>query len=604
MQVRVFRSLLMLVLILSSLILSGCEAVVQKGFKPASDWSRGMPVGRPANGSLGLAVEGTGWRIHLVWPYQTERGGRIRYLQMDRAATPVVDRDLELPSGQLRAPRLLLADSGRLHLFWVNRPTSGAGRELWYALLDSDGRLAGEVKRVSAVGVDVGSYDVAADTSGGAAVAWDDSGLRGRGGVFCLRLSSAGTVAFGPVTVVRTGDSPALRVDAAGTVHLAWLEGTDFLYASFSEQGESRVAGVPIADVDLGTGDNMVGPALGLSEGWVYVFWSVRGRAHEKSGSAYTEFVAFPAGAPSSLGPKRLSISSRERQHYQNYELARGVYSIHVSGEKSQAPAYQLSQLVRSAPAWDNSEFVYQPHPVQGQRAGLAIAVSSNQQLRQERVIQIAIALFEAGQFKGYQMAAKTESLSRQPALAVDDAGNLHLAWREGAAGDLVFYATTAPDTRSVLDQMSVGDIVQVLLRGGVESAATIMLFPAALPWLVPGLTLLIIWMALKSRAGWLDVSPWLPAIGAVGLYQGAKLFFMPTIVSHVPFSAWVYIPVSWGLPLRVGVPLLILSLAVLVAERVRRRYPQSALLLYMAFALTDMVLTLAVYGVSFLGEF
>jgi hypothetical protein len=260
--------------------------------------------------------------------------------------------------------------------------------------------------------------------------------------------------------------------------------------------------------------------------------------------------------------------------------------------------------MVRPAPAWDKSEYVYQPHPVQGQQAGLAIAVSSNQQLRQERVIQIAIALFEAGQFKGYQMAAKTETLSREPVLAVDDAGSLHLAWREGGAGDRIFYATTAPDTRSVLDRMSVGDVVQVLLRGGVESAATMMFLPAALPWLVPGLVLLIVWMALKGQAGWPDVSPWVPTIGAVGLYQGAKLFFMPTIGSYIPFSAWAYIPAGWWLPLRVGVPLLILSLAAFVAERVRRRYSQSALLLYMVLALTDMVLTLAVYGVSFLGEF
>lgn len=48
----------------------------------------------------------------------------------------------------------------------------------------------------------------------------------------------------------------------------------------------------------------------------------------------------------------------------------------------------------------------------------------------------------------------------------------------------------------------------------------------------------------------------------------------------------------------------LILLLAVLVAERVRRRHSQSPLLFYLSLTLTDMLLTLAIYGVIFLGEF
>jgi hypothetical protein len=110
---------------------------VEKGLKPAPDWSRGVPVGQSVEGSLGLAVEGAGERVHLPWPYGTEQGVRIRYLQLHERVTPLVDRDLDLSAGRLAAPRLFAAGEGRLHPLWTDRPTRGGERGLWHALLDS-----------------------------------------------------------------------------------------------------------------------------------------------------------------------------------------------------------------------------------------------------------------------------------------------------------------------------------------------------------------------------------------------------------------------------------------------------------------------------------
>jgi hypothetical protein len=265
--------------------------------------------------------------------------------------------------------------------------------------------------------------------------------------------------------------------------------------------------------------------------------------------------------------------------------------------------------LVRPAPSWDKSEFVYQPHTVQGERGVLAVAVSSNQQVRQDRVILVAVAFFEEGWLIGYQMAGKTLHLSHAPTLALDTLGNLHMAWREGAPVESkVFYATTAPAACAALDRLTAGDIAQVLLRGGLESLASVLLFPVATPWLLSGLLCLGTWVVLRERTSlgealsW-DGRLWVPVGVAVAFYQGAKLFLMPTVASHVPFSAWIYVPGGSALPLRVGVPLAILAAAGAVAATVRRR-SRSVVLLYLSLALTDMILTLAIYGVTFSGEF
>ena len=78
----------------------------------------------------------------------------------------------------------------------------------------------------------------------------------------------------------------------------------------------------------------------------------------------------------------------------------------------------------------------------------------------------------------------------------------------------------------------------------------------------------------------------------------------MPTITTYVPFSAWIDIPASLVSPLRIGYPIFTLGLGILFAELNRRRGNESTLLYYTIVVLTDVLLTLGVYGVAYLGVF
>ena len=85
-------------------------------------------------------------------------------------------------------------------------------------------------------------------------------------------------------------------------------------------------------------------------------------------------------------------------------------------------------------------------------------------------------------------------------------------------------------------------------------------------------------------------------------VYLVMKFLFLPTMTTYVPFSAWMQVPPALQNPFRLGIPVVILLVAILAANKVRVRYSSSAVLFYFALALTDAMLTLAVYGVNYMG--
>ncbi|HJS29267.1 MAG TPA: hypothetical protein VJ768_06575, partial [Anaerolineales bacterium] len=66
----------------------------------------------------------------------------------------------------------------------------------------------------------------------------------------------------------------------------------------------------------------------------------------------------------------------------------------------------------------------------------------------------------------------------------------------------------------------------------------------------------------------------------------------------------WIDIPQGLSSPLRIVFPLLSLGAGIALAELNRRRRSQSTLLYYTIVVFTDLLITLAVYGVAYLGVF
>lgn len=592
-------------------ILVAANAGPRKGEKPAKDWSRSLPVGQDVSGSIGMSVDERGERVHMIWAYDDEVGKRFRYVQLDGQGEIILSSALNFP-GHIRTPRLLPAGEEALHLLWASRLAGGADWELWHILLGIDGRPIGEPGKVSPDGSKVGRFAVAGDGHDGAVIAWDRAS---QGGLVMQRLDQKGRALGEAVVINPEGERPSLKVDPGGQAHLAWLHDRSFYYATQPLGEVGPVQGTVVVDADQWgtlntTGDSLEGPELGYAGGWIYILSSVVSNSDHEAGSGIAEYVAFPAGEPATLLPQRLWALPVENQPYEPFhsslaltELSRPLTIQEAADDYGRQVEYisdlhgDWTELAGAA-----SNFMVSPSAMIGGGDQLAVAMAISQEDGLDSQLQIAMLLFEEGRYLGYTIASRTDALSNDPVMAVDGSGSLHLAWREGAWGAGVSYATTASAARTALDRLTISDFTYLVLQGGLDSLVSIMLMPLAGWWMVPGLLLMFLYARFRHQAAITEPVAWIPLAVAVAIYLVMKFFFLPTMATYVPFSAWLPLPSILEGPFQLGVPLVILLLAFLVANKVRLRYSTSAVLFYVTLALTDAVLTLAVYGVNWMG--
>ena len=609
-----------LILLALTLGLTACEKIEQRGEIPSEDWSRSVPLGEEVIGSIGLSVEGSGERVHIVWPYNAGTGDRFRYVQLDENANQIIGRDLNFP-GRLKCLRVLSAGSSSQHIFWASRLTGEPNWTLWHALLDKNGDLVENPQSLSPPDVNVGKYVIAPDQAGGAVVVWDggDSGK-----LYFTHIDRVGNIVVDPFVIVSQGKSPSMRVDPSGVLHLAWLDGGSFYYSQLSLDNPETTQGTQVIDLlarsTLGSlGDSLKGPILGYADDWVYIFWSILSYSDLEAGTASTEYLAFPAEKPAQNIAARLWVLAIEEQPYIDYtgsfsltQLSPPITFSEAASQYGQNYIYSSSNLPPDdiANNWADvsgavSDYLMNPATMAGNQNELAVALASSQQYRLDSLLQITTAVFSKGQYKGYSLASKTRNISDNPTLAVDEGGNLHLVWREGAGGKSVYYATTAPDAKTALDALTSSDIYNFLLMAGVESLASVAFMPViGFFWLLPGLIVMGVWKLSRDQGNLSEPSSWVLLAIAISIYYVIKIATLPTLLTYIPFSAWLHVPEDFELILRLGMPLVTFGIALLVANRVRRRYSDSAIFFYIGFVLTDAILTLMVYGVNFLGVF
>ena len=575
--------------ILSMFLLAACSSTPERSRKPSADWGRGLPIGADASGTVGMVVEEDGETIHAVWPFWAQDGQEgIRYIQLDGLAEIKVSKDVVLVSGQARTPRLLKAQNGFLHLIWAARSGTGDKWQLWYAQIDGLGSLQGVPIQISEAGSGALQYVVAESGDGGIWVAWEDVAS---GGINLIGISALGERQAEVRHVVSAGRKPAIQTDKQGSIYLAWMDADSNLsYERIESSTALPVTGTTLLHIPLGTGATLEAPVLGIADDMVYVFWSILYQSGLKAGTATTEYLVFPQDSVDvRSGVSEIWTLPFEEQPF-----------------RQDAGVYSYSELVPAAYINRTSTFIYAPAMVQHPSTEMAVAMASQQEYRLDSNIQIAVAILENGEYKGYTIATKTQAISGDPVLAADGDGNLHLIWQDGVTGENVYYTTTDPMAREVLDRPSLQDITTLILAGGLESLTGILLFPLAFPWMFPGLVVVVIWRLVKNDEDLTNRVSQILLVLSVLLYQGSKVVIFPTMVDYVPFSAWVDIPSAWQLVLRIMVPLLILGISVGVAEWFRRRKESEAstLTYYFVVVVVDTVLTLAIYGVNFLGAY
>ncbi len=575
------RYLWLVVLVLLALSVAAC-GVRQKGRKPSNDWSRGVPVGVFVRGDIDMEVSPAGDQSHLVFLVDDEGTLGVQYVLLDATAVALTEQILDIPGQQIRSPRIALAKDGFLHFLWSTRSNGEPGWDLWYAQLSSDGELHGRTQ-LADIDQDVGDSELKADSLGNAYVVWENGA---ENSIMGLQLDVDGKTTAVPTQLVAAGDTPSLYIDVQDDAHFIWRDDIVTRYTHWPHADWSATEGEAIVNVPLSTGQTLAGPVVGAAGEWVTIVWSTFSSSGLEAGSAVTEYVAFPIVSPQRSTPERLLISAAEDQVFEPYD-----------------GAYQLTELSPPSSILGSTNFVQQPSIASAQENELAVGFSVGQDFRLDTFIQVGVAIFEDGEFIGYQPAGKTEAFSQRPALASDAEGNLYIAWREGGQGTLAFFALTAPEGREKLDQFVANDVTSVAINGGIEAIAGALFFPLACIWLFPGFLIIGLWHVYYGDSEFRRKGTVVVLVIAIVVSQVMKFLFLPTITTYIPFSAWVDIGAQWQQPLSFIVPIFTAAAGLLFAWYMHRR-THSALAFFFWFTATDAILTLAIYGVNLMGVF
>jgi hypothetical protein len=526
-------------------------------------------------------VDPDGRLVYTVWLREDDGGNRIRYQQLDQTAATLVSLDLDLPDTQPRLPRILSNGQGGHHLVWLSRPDGRRAWDMQYVQLDLEGQTLGDIVELASAEHDVSELATVSDGQGGFYVVWQ-AGADGR--LYGSQIDAAGALLQDSVLLVEQGTRPSLAL-SDGDLYLTWMDGFDVMFAGLPQGKLTLVDGFSPESIPLSADKELDGPYMGVAGDWAYVIWSMYSSSGLVAGTANTDYVAFPKDNPQRLNAQRVRIAAAEEPAYAPYESA-----------------YQITQLAPPLTS-GGTDYVHEPAIAAARGDELAVAVVFNQDQRLDTVSQIAVLILTDGQLEGYQVAGKTKSFSQEPTLATDESGNLYSAWREGGQGAVTFYAVTSAEGRDAIDRFQIDDVTNLAFTGGLEMLVGILFFPLGCIWLFPGLIIIGLWHVWRGDSDLGNKATVAVLVLAIVVSQVVKIFFLPTITTYVPFSAWLEIAPRWEQPLIFLIPMVTIGAGLLVASFMRRR-TSSGLAFYFWFTATDAILTLAIYGVTILGVF
>jgi len=613
--------LVLIVLSLASLLLTAC-AERTRGLKVALDWSRGVQLGEAdmagGEGSFALAVSPTGDLISLVWPVASENNERALYLlTLNKRGQPLAEQPLNLETfsanGGGRASQLQLAisDEGdNLLLTWIDESENSPG--LYHARLTPKGTVLAPPHRLSPEGFGVRSYQAALLADGGFLVMWAH-----RDGISATRVSLDGAAAP-PDALARQGVwQLSFQLDHDGIAHLAWQEGTlparrEIYYATLDVNALAFSAPAHLATERIY--DQLHGPVVALEReetDRVYVGWTLAtrrvfgGRAVAQHDAFY---VSFPPAKAGSMPPTRISLSPWFPPAY-----------LPTSSDLS------CTQLALPYPDdWTASRagFYLSPAALPGAASEAMWAVSMYAQTQWSQQLQPALVAFDQGRVKGYQLAAWTAHPSLRPALEVDAADHLYLAWLEasGKRDAFVYAASTAPALRDAWDKPTASDWLIELERITIRLlSATGLIFTASV-WVVVPVVWIFVALAVLRGTSLAESKGRIIFLGAVVLHWASKYLSTPEVSTRLPHPG--YLPLisplltllspklalqlaqPASLPAWMGflVPILSLAVSLIFVHLLYLRWKDepSSLVAYVLLALADVFISLQVYALTY----
>jgi hypothetical protein len=562
------------------------------GQKAAPDWSRAMRVGSEFYGTdsgAPLSVDADG-RVHLVWTLRLNAHEYdIRYVRLDDLGLVEEEHDLHLPLFQPRKVRLVQGSDSLMHVFLLAYSEQAASSGLYHFALSGQGQVVEGPSLLSSATDDCFEYDVAKSSSGTMHLLWTE-GVGSQRDLYYLELGAGAQTSTAPRLIKRGVSSPVVATGPDDALHLFWEEpgpdeDTAELHHTVVGTVPDSVTGPKLLDLPTGRRFFRTGPVVAFDQEYAYLVWTVEYR-RDIGAPAMSEgwYGSLALGSPSSVSARSFYLPMDERPTYVPYDSPlRYDYLVPSQGT-----------------AEFGSERVTSPSALSGHREAL---VTCGMTVRRGASYehQIVNLIFGGGGLQGYQVAGSTTHWSRLPNVVADGDGDLYLSWVDGLepGPSDVFFATTVQRVRERVDGLTGGDLLSATLNTAFSAVTGVAAIPLVLSWALSP----VIWAVVaghfiggsgvRSAKGYAAL-----AVGVI-IYQVSKLYFSPSLLDYVPFSASVpFLPEGLYYPLQALIPVGIAGLAALGTVFAFVRAQTSNLLVFsLVFILIDASLTVMVYG-------
>ena len=609
--------------LLMLLALAGCAPNTGKSEYAGPDWSRGEFLGRASISQRpGLAWDAGSESALLVWLATVDDQWRLQFARVNGKGQLVALHALPLALRRPTQPRLWYDSLGGLHLFWLDAEES-ALLGLYHVRLSVRGEVLGEPQRLSAKSSELNGYALAEGVPGQVALFWSDSATS-PAELYYAGLRVNGAPNEPPRALGLPGKHPACAADTQGRIHLVWhapeaLGAERIYYASLAPR-TMALGGLNLqAAFPAGTGLSLYPPEIGLEHGRVYILWSQERRGGGAGpGTATTYYQTFLISDPASRTGGTLDLPALARPGYAPATSAPGNGRLnyralaYLGQEPHEEPPVRTDGGSRWSPQallglWGHtttdlvhepSEYTYMPYVIPGERGELALVVANRMAMpRREGKIQVAFAVLQGGQVRGYQVAGRTRTIALRPVAVADSRGAIHLAWLEASGfGQYdLYYASTSPAVRDALNRLSTEDVLDMFLGRAWDAATALAFFPVLIVWWFVPFAFLVFFQVSRPESDLRHRAGMVALVAAIVLYLLSKFLLFPALLWYAPYLDAV--PTAWEGVLFFGLPALIAALSLLAMQGyIRRSERKVALFAFVLFAGLDSVLSLLVY--------
>jgi len=532
-----------------------------------------------------ITVGRQGQEMHLIWAQKGDYGTDIHYARVDREFGVLVSENLQSGLFLPRSYRLFVTPRGQIHLLTLAKSNKDGVRGVYHLPISDKGELLAGPELITPPDQSVEAYDAVMLPDGQASLIWESSRETG-GGLYQRTLGLGAPASADVVAINATGQGPSLALDETGVLHLIWYvdDGRrgvrDIFYADFPQAAVGPSDGFLLTTYGRSDSASYSRPVVGYDDGHIYIFWHSEIVAGMEAGTGKTLFLAFPRERPQAVALHEILIPD-------------------LAGKGAPASRDGWYAPISSDMVLVSSSYVIYPSPISSAAPELPLLLSAKMTYRMQEAMQPVMAMLVDGVQVGYAPVTRTDYLSYFPVGVRDDMKNAYSVWLDYRGGGRypVYLSATSPEWKVGALRVATKDVALDvsrelafgLLAVIVLSPMTLLIFLLPLSWII---ILLLLGRAsnLHTRAGRIEFGV------AIALFYVAKAAaFAPLLRSP---SLLQTMPQPWTSFFTFALPVLIFAIAAIpLVIYVRRADPPGLPAAFFLFAITDLLLTVLIYG-------